>query len=125
MDISTQKLIVPALPQLWAVHYLLSESDGNHVAHCLDLDLVTVGATRASAARQLDDLVKVQIELSLATCRLTNLETKAPLAFWRKYFAGTAVDIDPRTIHIKIPEAAQVVPLDSAESELGILARAA
>jgi hypothetical protein len=73
----------------------------------------------------LDDLVKAQIELSMATYRLSNLETKAPLPFWRKYFAGTAVDIDPGVIHIKIPEAAQVVPLASAESELGILARVA
>jgi hypothetical protein len=125
MNNSTQELTVSALPQLWVVHYLISEADGKHVAHCLDLDLVAVGASRQESALRLDNLVKAQIELSMATGRLVNLETKAPLNYWKQYFAGTPIELEPKTLRIKIPTAVQVVPLDPAESELGILARAA
>ena len=125
MDNAAKELMVSALPQLWAVHYLISEIDGKHVAHCLDLDLVAVGASRQESALRLDNLVKAQIELSMATGRLVNLETKAPLNFWKQYFAGTPIELEPKTLRIKIPTAVQVVPLDPAESELGILARAA
>jgi hypothetical protein len=125
MDNATQELSVSALPQLWAVHYLISEANGKHVAHCLDLDLVAVGATRQESALRLDNLVKAQIELSMATGRLLNLETKAPLSYWKQYFAGTPIELEPKTLRIKIPSSVQVVPLDPAESELGILARAA
>ena len=55
------------LPHFDLLHYLLSQSDGKHVAHCLDLDLVTVASTQTDAAIKLDKLVKAHIELALAT----------------------------------------------------------
>jgi hypothetical protein len=125
MDNASQGLKVSALPQLWVLHYLISEADGKHVAHCLDLDLVAVGASRQESALRLDNLVKAQIELSMATGRLMNLETKAPLNYWKQYFIGTPIELERKTLRVKIPTAVQVVPLDPAESELGILARAA
>ncbi|MFZ0819508.1 MAG: hypothetical protein WAM91_05525 [Candidatus Acidiferrales bacterium] len=94
MDASTKK-IVPPLPQLPVLHYLLSTSDGKHVAHCLDLDLICVGATREEAARKLDDLAKAQIELTLATGQLVNLTTRAPLNFWRQFIDGAPFDSGP------------------------------
>lgn len=114
---------VPALPQLRVVHYLLSERDGKHVAHCLAFDLVCVGSSVNDASRKLDNLVKAHIEYSLDSRRQVNLTTQAPTPYWRQFFAGRNIELTPRTIHISIPEAAQAIPLDSAEAELGILAR--
>jgi hypothetical protein len=46
-DIAIQELEFVSLPHLDLLHYLLSGSDGKHVAHCLDLDLVATGACSA------------------------------------------------------------------------------
>ena len=78
MDAVTLKDLMPALPQLRVLHYLISGTNGHFTAHCLDLDLVAEGADIQAAGRKLDRLVKVQIELSLATANLANLATKAP-----------------------------------------------
>lgn len=122
MNNTSLKEIVPSLPWLRAVHYLLTQNDQKHVAHCMDLDLISSGATRSEAAGKLDDLVKAQIELSLATGKLVNLTTKAPMSFWREYFAGKPIDLDPKSIYISVPD---IVPIETTESEIGILARAA
>lgn len=98
MDASTKNL-VPPLPQLPVLHYLLSSSNGKHVAHCLDLDLVCMGNSREESARKLDDLVKAQIELTLATGQLVNLTTRAPLNFWRQFIDGSPFDSGP-ALHI-------------------------
>ena len=120
---STLKDLFPTLPQLRVLHYLITESENQFAAHCLDLDLVAIGADVKAASRKLDDLVKDHIEFSLSTGQFTNLETKAPTSYWKLFFSGTAIELEPKTIHITIPEAAQIVPLDSPESEIGILAR--
>ena len=119
----TLKDLVPTLPQLRVLHYLISVSEGKHVAHCLDLDLVAIGNDVQAVSRKLDGLVKAHIEFSLATGQLSNLATKAPMVYWKLFFVGTTIDLEPKTIHITIPETVQVVPLDSSESEIGILAR--
>ena len=112
-----------SLPHLDLLHYLLSESDGKHVAHCLDLDLVAVGKCQKEAAEKLDNLVKAHIELALATGQLANLQTRAPQVYWNQFVDGKRIKLDPTKILIQIPEAIQVVPLQ--ESELRILAHAA
>jgi hypothetical protein len=123
---TTEKIVVPptpTLPQLRVVHYLLSERDGKHVAHCLDFDLVCVGSSREQASQKLDNLVKAHIEYALDTGRVVNLTTQAPTHFWRQFFEGKSIDLEPRTIHITVPETAQVVALNSPEGEIGVLAR--
>jgi len=112
-----------SLPHLDLLHYLLSESEGKHVAQCLDLDLVAVGEDCDTAAKNLDSLVKAHIELALATQQLANLATKAPQTFWNQYADGTEIELQPRTLLIQIPESVQILPV--AESRLRILARAA
>lgn len=124
MDASTKNL-APPLPQLPVLHYLLSSSNGKHVAHCLDLDLVCVGATREEAARKLDDLAKAQIELTLASGQLVNLTTRAPLSFWRQFIDGAPFDPEPGIIRIKIPVNIQPVPSDPSENQVGIVAKIA
>jgi hypothetical protein len=116
-------LAIPALPHLDLLHYLLSESEGKHVAHCLDLDLVAAGEDRKAAAAKLDRLVKAHIELALASGQLANLSTKAPNKFWDQFAVGKPVKLDPATLRIRIPESVQIVPVSG--SELKILAHAA
>jgi hypothetical protein len=124
MDASTKNL-VPPLPQLPVLHYLLSSSNGKHVAHCLDLDLVSMGDSREESARKLDDLVKAQIELTLASGQLVNLTTRAPLSFWRQFIDGAPFDPEPGIIRIKIPANIQPAPTDSPENQVGIVAKIA
>ena len=112
-----------SLPHLDLLHYLISESEGNYVAHCLDLDLVATGQDCEQAAAKLDGLVKAHIELALATQQFENLATRAPQTFWNQFADGRAVELEPRTLKIQIPEAVQIVPVP--ESKLRILARAA
>jgi hypothetical protein len=124
-DIAIKELLTPAvsLPHLNLLHYLLSESEGKHIAHCLDLDLVATADTREKAAQKLDRLVKATIELALATQQYENLKTQAPQNFWDEFQDGNTVELEPRTLQIKIPESVQIVPV--SDSKLPILARAA
>jgi hypothetical protein len=124
-DTAIKELFSPAasLPHLDLLHYLLSESDGKHIAHCLDLDLVATAETRKAAAQKLDRLVKTTIELALATQQYANLSAKAPQNFWNEYATGNPVELEPKSLQIKIPESVQIVPV--SDSTLPILARAA
>jgi hypothetical protein len=124
-DIAIKDLLseVVSLPHLSLLHYLLSESEGKHIAHCLDLDLVATGRTCEEAAVNLDSLVKAHIELALATRQYANLATKAPQSFWDQFADGKPIELEPRTLHIQIPESVQIVPV--SEGKLRILARAA
>lgn len=123
MDSTTLKDVLPTLPWLRIVHYLLSGSDHRHVAHCLDLDIVATGQSQEIAVNKLDDLVKAQIEVALATGQLENLSTKAPSSYWKQFIDGEPIVVQRKTIHIRIPEAVQVVPVEN--SEVGILAHRA
>jgi hypothetical protein len=87
------------------------------------LDLVSVDTSLVSAAHKLDALVKDHIEFSLATGLLANLETKAPVQYWKEFDQAAPIDLDPKTIHITIPDSAQVVPLLSPGGILAIDAR--
>jgi len=123
MDSTTLKDILPTLPWLRVVHYLLSGTDRRYVAHCLDLDIVATGPSQENALDKLDDLVKAHIEVALATGQLENLSTKAPSSYWRQFIDGERIEVQRKTLHIRIPEAVQVVPLEN--SEVGILAHRA
>ncbi len=111
---------IPTRPQLRRLHYLVYASEGKYVAHCLDLDLVSVGDEVVSASRKLDSLVKDHIEFSLATGQLANLSTQAPVHYWKEFDRASPIELEPKQIHITIPDAAQVVPLDSPGGVLAI-----
>jgi hypothetical protein len=120
MSRTTLKSLTPTLPQLRRLHYLISESEGKYVAHCLDLDLVSVSGDVVSASHKLDALVKDHIEFSLATGQLANLNTKAPIHSWQEFDGATPIELRPKEIHITIPDAAQVVPLLSPGGVLSV-----
>jgi hypothetical protein len=117
---TTLKDLVPALPQLRRLHYLISVSDVKFVAHCLDLDLVVVADDVPSAGHKLDALVKDHIEFSLATGQFANLSTKAPIHYWNEFDQASPIELQPQQIHITIPDAAQVVPLLSPGGVLSV-----
>jgi hypothetical protein len=122
-EIATKELLaVVSLPQLDLLHYLLSESNGKHIAHCLDLDLVATADHRKNAAQKLHRLVKATIELALATQQFASLATRAPQNFWNEFATGNTIELEPKTLQIKIPESVQIVPV--SDSILPILARA-
>ncbi len=116
------KGIHPTLEGLRVVHYLLYERDGQHVAHCLDLDVVSVGASIEEAGKKLDFLVKSHIEFALKEGREDALRVQAPTDFWRQFFDGRNIELEPRTIHITVPRSGQVV-LQKTLEEVGIVAR--
>ena len=120
MNSVTLKDLIPSLPQLTVLHYLISQADGKFAAHCLDLDLVSIADDLQTAGRKLDGLVKAHIELSLATSNLSNLGTRAPQSYWKQFLAGTEIELEPKSIHIRVPE---TIPMAAPESEIGILAR--
>jgi hypothetical protein len=124
-DIAIKQLLseLVSLPHLDILHYLLTESEGKHVAHCLDIDLVATGDSREKAAAKLDNLVKAHIELTLATQQFANIATRAPRIYWDQYTDGNPIELEPRTLRIQIPESVQIVPV--SESKLRVLARAA
>src|SRR5579863_5737605 len=124
-DVAIKELLseLVSLPHLDLLHYLLSETEGKHIAHCLDLDLVATADSRKNAAQKLDRLVKATIELALATQQFANLVTRAPQNFWNEFAAGNTIELEPKTLQIKIPESVQIVPV--SDSTLPILARAA
>jgi hypothetical protein len=122
-DVTILKDLVPTLPQLRRLHYLISETESKYIAHCLDLDLVAVDTTVVAASRKLDVLVKDHIEFSLATGRLGNLNTKAPVQAWNEFNKAKPITLEPKEILITIPDAAQVVPLVQPGGVLAIDAR--
>lgn len=122
-DIAIKELELVSLPHLEMLHYLLSHSDGKHVAHCLDLDIVATAETRDGAAQKLDRLVRATIELALGTREYASLVTKAPQSFWNEFTIGKTIELEPKTLRIEIPKSVQIVPLPA--SKLPILARAA
>ena len=122
-DIAIKEIELVSLPHFDMLHYLLSQSNGKHVAHCLDLDIVATATTRQEAAEKLDTLVKATFELALGTREYASLVTKAPQNFWNEFHSGRTVEIEPKTLKIEIPQSVQIVPL--TVSKLPILARAA
>ncbi len=123
MEEATIKDILAACPWLRVVHYLISEANGRHLAHCLDLDVVATDGSQSLAVDKLDDLVKAHIEFALASGQFDNLETKAPNSYWRQFINGEPIKIHSRTIQIRIPEGLAPVPIEA--SEVGILAHRA
>jgi hypothetical protein len=121
--LAAAKELVPTLPQLRRLHYLISEDGGKHIAHCLDLDLVTLDTTVKGATAKLDVLVKDHIEFSLTTGLLSNLTTKASIQYWNEFGKARPIDLEPRQISITIPDVAQIVPLVEPGGILAIEAR--
>ena len=106
-------------PRFRVLHYLLSESHGKTVAHCLDLDLVATADATREAVRRLDVLVKGHVEFALWNGNFLALMTPAPLQYWKYFAEGERINLETPAIQFRMPD---VVPLEEEGGELAILA---
>jgi len=67
------------------LHYLVDESEGAVVAHCLDYDLVVAADTQKEAIRRLHFLVRCHVETSRKKCTPSALYHRAPDEYWEKF----------------------------------------
>lgn len=82
------------MSRLRLLHYLVTKSHGEFVAHCLDVDVVATGPTVEEAVRALNVLVKSSLEYAVG-CSDYSCVTPAPEAYWERF--GTA-RVEPRGI---------------------------
>jgi hypothetical protein len=96
-DAST--IVERLMPKL--LNYLITESPGKTVAHCLDLDLVAVAETKQKATQDLDDLVRRQVRFITKSMTLSDLNFRAPQDFWNVYFDG--LEIAKTHLELEVP----------------------
>ena len=88
-------------PVLTALNYLFSHEGDATVAHCLDLDLVTSGATLAEAEEALNAMVRYQIRSCFLAGRWSQLRRRAPSEFW--HIREQAKKLDQGELEIEVP----------------------
>jgi hypothetical protein len=76
------------LPKIRQLSYLFTDDADTCVAHCLELDLVAVGATRTVAEQRLDTLVRAQIKMIVAKLNFADLTFAAPQDYWDRFYEG-------------------------------------
>ena len=77
------------------LHILIIEDKEKKVflAHCLDIDIVSQGATQKDAISELLKLIHTQIEYCLENDMLDNLFRPAPKEYWDMYYRSQATKI--------------------------------
>lgn len=95
-------------PILTALHYLFSHQGDRTVAHCLDLDIATSGATVAEAEESLNALVLVQIGSCFAAGNFGQLKFKAPFEYWKALEGARQLN----TVHLEVEVPPVVLPVD-------------
>lgn len=75
------------LPKIRQLSYLFTDDDVC-IAHCLELDLVATGQTRAVAEKRLDTLVRAQIRMIVAKLNFADLSFAAPQEYWDRFYEG-------------------------------------
>ena len=60
------------------------QSDGEYLAHCLELDLVAEGSSVDEACREITNLVDVQVRTCIENDNMENLFFPAPKEAWEK-----------------------------------------
>ena len=69
------------------LHYLIHTSDGEQVAHCLDMDLVGSGATNEEAIAELNSAVRALVFFAVKT-KTFDIESickRAPQDYWAMF----------------------------------------
>jgi hypothetical protein len=94
------------------LNYLIHQADNEHVAHCLDMDLVGSGETKEAAIAQLNFAVKSLVFFALKTNTLDicSLAGRAPDRYWEcfneaKRVSGSEVhtlDISPEISPVSV-----------------------
>ena len=109
--------VTQKVPSLRLLHYLLSNSEGEAVAHCLDLDLVATGKDGSEAVRRLNRLVQFQIGQVFKDGNYDNLMTPAPQEYWDQFMSGETGGFDKLSLDVEGPP---LLPFPKAH--VGVLA---
>ncbi len=80
------------------------EEDSEWVAHCLEFDLVGVGADKQSAIKQLADAIFVQASATLKSKNFKNLFRPADGEILQRFAAGVDVAAAELAFEIKAPK---------------------
>jgi hypothetical protein len=96
------------------LHYLVNKVDGEHVAHCLDLDLVGSGADVDSAVEQLNDAVRAIVYFCMKSgAQDTSAHCqKAPKEYWEMF--NQALD-DRAPVFKTVDVASEIAPVTVME----------
>jgi hypothetical protein len=96
------------------LNYLIHHVDGEHVAHCLDMDLVGSGKTKNDAIAELNSAVRALVFFALKTGTLDilSLSGKAPGRYWEQFedakrTSGTVIhtlDISPEIAPVTVKQ---------------------
>jgi hypothetical protein len=96
------------------LNYLIHQADGEHVAHCLDMDLVGSGDTKEAAITQLNLAVKSLVFFAFRTNTLDilSLAGRAPDRYWNwfddaKRTSGTTLhtlDVSPEIAPVTVKQ---------------------
>ena len=65
---------------------LIKEADNQYLAHCLELDIVTVSKTESRVKRDIIDLIKTQVEYAFSNDNLDYLYHPAPPELWQEFY---------------------------------------
>ena len=106
-----------AIPKINPLHYLVSESEGKKLAHCLDLDIVATATDDEEAERRLDLLVKYYLESALAHGNGAAMDTTAPASYWERYLDGTPLASRKLTIRTS-----RISPFDNPNHDIPVIA---
>jgi len=71
----------------FSVNILIKPCDGMFLAHCLELDIVAMGATIDEVRREIISLVCAQIDYAFSNDNLENLFHPAPPEVWAEFYA--------------------------------------
>jgi len=66
---------------------LIKEIDNQYVAHCLELDIVTVSKNTTQAKKDIIDLIKAQVDYAFSNDNLEFLYHPAPPGVWQEFYA--------------------------------------
>lgn len=69
---------------------LLEKEDNHYIAHCLDLDIVSQGATEEEAKDSLTQLITEQIKFAVENNSEELLVHPAPAEYWRRFYIQKA-----------------------------------
>ena len=92
-----------------AFNILIKKEDEMWMAHCLELDIVSVAETKEAVVAELKDLIIAQIEYAFQNDNLDNLYKAAPASVWKEFYSCEAQEEERVTVQSD-PEVDSFVP---------------
>ncbi len=84
------------------LNVLIYQEGQEWIAHCLQMDLVTTGASERQVEREVIDLIKAQVIYAIENDNLGNVFRQAPAEDWAKL--ARATKCGTRRLRIDVPD---------------------